>query len=199
MTRFSFYKKYYEITNKIYAEKSIWFVKDRNSPRYKGQINISKTERTAHIIAQYFVLIATGILSIVEHNRYIIIGCMYFLLTTLITDFSILKIEILYLIFSLKNPYSALLQKAFLGNMNEFWALVKPNTKKIVSGFVRTNSGKFVAKYDIVFRKKRDIATIVITPFCLKIKTPQNRIQLKEPKATVVQIATDISEILQKI
>lgn len=196
MTRAFFYKKYYELTNKIYADRTIWFAKNREYERRKGRISTSKTERAVFIMAQYFVLIATGIISIVRHNGVIVIGCIYSLLTSLITDFSILKIEILYHLFSLRNPYASLLQKDFLGTIDDFWCPIKSNTKKTVSGFVRTNISKFVAKYDVVFRKKKAPVTIIIRPFRIVIKSADQTIVLKDPKATESQIATDISEIL---
>ena len=199
MKRLAFYKEYYKITNRIYADQYIWSSKDRQHARRKGQINISKTERGIFVAAQYFVLLAAGISFAIGYNRIGIIGCAMFLLYSMITDFSIIKIETLYHIFSRNNLYSALLYQAFSGKADDFWCLILPNTKKAVSGFVRINRNKFVAKYRVVFRKKRESATIILSPFNLRLKSETHNIVFNDPTATATQIANSISEILDAL
>lgn len=194
MKRFAFYKEYYEITNRIYADRTVWTGKDREKAWRKGQIYTSKTERGVIIVAQYCILLATGIAFATGKNQYGIIGCAAFLLCSLITDFSIIKIEILYRIFSRNTPYSIMLYQAFSGKADIFWCRVRPNTKKIVSGFVRTNRNKFVAKYRVVFRRKREIVTIIITPFKVIIKSKTRNIVFNDATKSLTQIATDLSE-----
>ena len=199
MKRFAFYKEYYKITNRIYADRTIWTAKDREHAWRKDQINISKTERGIFIATQYCVLLATGISFATGNNRFGIIGCATFLLCSIISDFSIVKIEALYHIFSRNNPYSTLLYQVFSGKADDFWCLILPNTKKTVSGFVRINRNKFVAKYRVVFRRKRESVTIIISPFTIRLKSETHNIVFNDATATVAHIATGISEILNAL
>ena len=196
MKRFAFYKEYYQITNRTYADHIIWSAKDREQAWRKGQINTSKRERVVFIAAQYCALLATGILFVTGNGRYGLIGCIIFLLSSLITDFSITKLELLYQIFTHNSLYASLLYKAFSGRIDDFWCLIQPKTKKKVSGFVRTNSNKFIAKYRVVFRKKRESVTIIISPFHIGVKSGAHKMVFNDTKATIEQIADDISEVL---
>ena len=199
MNRLAFYKEYYKITNRIYADHTIWSAKDREYAWRKGQINTSKTERVVFITAQYCALLAAGILFMTRIGRYGIIGCVMFLLGSLITDFSIAKIELLYQVFTHNSTYASLLFKAFSGKIDDFWCLIQPYTKKKVSGFVRINRSKFVAKYRVVFRKKREGVSIIISPFHIRVKTEKHNIVLNDTKVTITQIADGVSEILNSL
>lgn len=196
MKRFAFYKEYYQITNRIYADHTIWSAEDREQAWRKGQINISKRERVVFIAAQYCALLAAGILFMTGLGRYGIIGCVMFLLGSLITDFSITKIELLYQVFTHNSPYALLLYKAFSGKIDDFWCLMQPETKKKASGFVRINRNKFVAKYRVVFRKKHESLIIIISPFNIKLKSEADNIVFNDTTATLTQIADDITEVL---
>ena len=199
MNRLAFYKEYYKITNRIYADHAIWSAKDREHAWRKGQINTSKTERVVFITAQYCALLAAGILFVTRIGRYGIIGCVMFLLGSLITDFSITKIELLYQVFTHNSTYASLLFKAFSGKIDDFWCLIQPNTKKTVSGFVRINRSKFVAKYRVVFRKKHEGVSIIISPFHIRVKTEKHNIVLNDTKVTITQIADGVSEVLNSL
>ena len=199
MNRLAFYKEYYKITNRIYADHAIWSAKDREHAWRKGQINTSKTERVVFITAQYCALLAAGILFITRIGRYGIIGCVMFLLGSLITDFSITKIELLYQIFTHNSTYASLLYKTFSGKIDNFWCLIQPKIKKKVSGFVRINRNKFVAKYRVVFRKKHKSVTLIISPFNIKLKSETDNIVFNDITATLTQIADGISEVLNSL
>ena len=196
MKRFAFYKEYYQITNRIYADHTIWSAEDREQAWRKGQINTSKRERVVFIAAQYCALLATGILFVTGNGRHGIIGCVVFLLSSLITDFSITKMELLYQLFTHNSPYASLLYKTFSGKIDSFWGLIQPKAKKKVSGFVRINRNKFVAKYRVVFRKKHESVTIIISPFNIKLKSEADNIVFNDTTATLTQIADDITEVL---
>ncbi len=197
--RFAFYKEYYQVTNRKYADRTIWSAKDREQVWRKGQINTSKKERAVFIAAQYCALLVAGILFVAGNSQYGIIGCVMFLLSSLITDFSITKIELLYQVFTHNSTYASLLFKAFSGKIDDFWCLIKPETKKNVSGFVRININKFITKYRIVFRKKREAVTIIISPFNIRLKLETHNIVFNDTKATITQIADGISEVLNSL
>lgn len=196
MKRFAFYKEYYQITNRIYADHTIWSAENREQAWRKGQIHTSKRERVIFIAAQYCALLATGILFVTGNGRDGIIGCVMFLLSSLITDFSITKIELLYQLFRHHSPYALLLYKTFLGKIDDFWCLIQPKVKGKVSGFVRINRNKLVAKYRVVFRKKNESVTIIISPFNIKLKSEADTIVFNDTTATLTQIADGISEAL---
>ena len=199
MKRFTFYKEYYQITNRIYADHAIWSAENREQAWRKGQINTSKRERVVFIAAQYCALLATGILFVTGNGQYGIIGCVMFLLGSLITDFSITKIELLYQVFTHNSPYALLLYKAFSGKIDDFWCLMQPETKKKASGFVRINRNKFVAKYRVVFRKKHESLIIIISPFNIKLKSEADNIVFNDTTATLTQIADGISDVLNTL
>ena len=199
MKRFAFYKEYYQITNQIYADHTIWSAEDREQAWRKGQINISKRGRVVFIAAQYCALLAAGILFMTGNGRHSIIGCVVFLLSSLITDYSITKIELLYQIFTYNSPYASLLYKTFSGKIDSFWGLIQPKVKKKVSGFVRINRNKFVAKYRVVFRKKHESVTIIISPFNIKLKSETDKIVFNDTTATLTQIADNITEVLNSL
>ena len=199
MKRLAFYKEYYEITNRIYADRTIWSAKGREYAWRKGQILTSKTERRILVAAQYFVLLVTGISFAAGNNRFGMLGCILFFLCSFLTDFSIMKIEMLYHIFSRNDPYSNLLYQIFLGKADDFWRHIQCDTKKTVSGFVRIKRNKFVAKYRVVFRKKREDVTILISPFHIRIKSKTQNIVFHDSTATAAKMINDISEALKAL
>ena len=199
MNRLAFYKEYYQITNQIYADHTIWSAKDREQTWRKGQINTSKKERAVFIAAQYCGLLAAGILFVTGNSQYGIIGCVMFLLSLLVTDFSITKIELLYQLFTHNSLYASLLYKAFSGKIDGFWCLIQPKVKKKVSGFVRINRNKFIAKYRVVFRKKHEGVSIIISPFHIRVKTEKHNTVFNDTKVTITQLADGVSEVLNSL
>ena len=107
--------------------------------------------------------------------------------------------ELLYQLFTHNSPYASLLYKTFSGKIDSFWGLIQPKAKKKVSGFVRINRNKFVAKYRVVFRKKHESVTIIISPFNIKLKSETDKIVFNDTTATLTQIADDITEVLNSL
>ena len=101
--------------------------------------------------------------------------------------------------FTHNSPYALLLYKAFSGKIDDFWCLMQPETKKKVSGFVRKNSNKFVAKYRVVFRKKCASATVIVTPFNIRVKSEKRNIVFNDATATSTQVADGISKVLNSL
>ncbi len=195
MKRIDFYKKYYEITDRKYTDKIVWFAKEYEKYWRKGQTHISKTERRISIAGQYGVLLATIVLFVIGNYWGGAIGCFWFLGSSIITtDFSFIKIEALYHIFNRNNPYAFLLHQAFLEKVLEV-----PQAKKQVSGFVRTNRNKFVAKYDVIFRKKHEKVYLIITPFKIKLKSKSLNIVFNDPTKSLTEISEGISEALKNM
>ncbi|MBQ6708926.1 MAG: hypothetical protein IJM97_08265 [Clostridia bacterium] len=195
MRRLDFYKKYYEITDRIYTDRIVWYAKEHEKYWRKGQFHISKTERRFSIATQYGILLATIILFAIRNYWGGAIGCLWFLCSSIITtDFSIIKIEILYHIYNSNNLYTNLLYQAFLEKPLEL-----PQTKKQISGFVRINRNKLVAKYCVVFRKKHEKVFLIITPFKIKLKSKSLNIVFNDRTKTLDEISDDISEALKNM
>lgn len=195
MKRLEFYKKYYEITDRKYTDKIVWLAKDQEKYWRKGQFKISKAERRISIASQYGVLLATIILFVMGNYWGGAIGCLWFLFLSIITtDFSFIKIEALYHIFNRNNPYATLLYQAFLEKVLEL-----PQTKKQISGFVRKNRNKFVAKYDVIFRKKHEKVSLIIIPFKIKLKSKSLNIVFNDPTKSLAEISDGISEALKNM
>ncbi len=195
--RSDFYKKYYRVTDMSFCDRTIWFAKDRERAHRKGQIRTSKTERKVFIVVQYLVLVLAGICFWCGQYRYGAGGCVLFLLIHLVTDFSILKIELLYRIYSRKNPYAALLYQAFTREAGDFWHEVQTRVKKHISGFVRVNRGKFSVKYRVVYRNKQDDVYIVLKPLGMTLKTKAGCFKLKQAVSSLAEVADRIVDVLQ--
>ena len=148
MKRKSFYIEYYNRTNRAFSDKIIW-TKWRQHPT-------SRFERKIFIVFQYSVLLLCWIPMCFERELWVVIpfALLNFLLLSFITDFSILKIEILYFIYRKNSVYRSVLHDIFLGSYTELLNQLTRFTKKEVTGFVFVSGGKFYGKFRAVCRNK---------------------------------------------
>ena len=155
MQRKDFYIEYYNRTNRFFSDKIIWGNKEREVAWRKGQGLTSKFGRKIFIIFQYLVLLC-WIPMYFERELWVVIpiAILCFLLQSYITDFSIAKIEILYLIYCKNSVYSSLLHDIFLGSYAEFFDHLTRYTKKEVTGYVLIGGGKFYGKFRAVCKNK---------------------------------------------
>lgn len=156
MKRKDFYIEYYNRTDCAFSDKIIWGKKERKDAWRKGQHLISKLERKIFIILQYLILLLCWIPMCLEHELWIVIpiALLWFLLSSLITDFSILKMEFLYLIYRKNSVYCSVLHDIFLGNYAEFLNQLTRYTKNEVRGYVFISGGKFYGKFQAVCKNK---------------------------------------------
>ena len=156
MKRRDFYAEYYNRTNRIFSDKIIWGKKEREAAWRKSQHLISKLERKIFITLQYLILLLCWIPICFEHRLWVVIpiALLYFLLSSLITDFSILKIEILYFVYRKNSVYCSVLHDIFLGSYLEFLNRLTNFTKNEVTGYVFISGGKFYGKFYAVCRNK---------------------------------------------
>ncbi len=199
MKRSEFYREYYKITNRMFADHTVWSAKDRENAWRKGQINTSKTQRKIFIAVQYLILFSAVLTFLLGLNGYGIIGFVSFFLICLITDYSVIKIEVLYYIYNRNTIYSALLYQSFLGKSDELWQLVKTRTTKQVSGFVRLNRNKLNVKYRVIYRKNHQNIMIQLTPSSIIIKAESLNVRFRNSALTLSELAEGIANALNSI
>ena len=151
-----FYIEYYNITNRFFSDKIIWGKKEREDAWRKRQSLTSKFGRKIFIVFQYLILVLCWIPMCFERELWVVIpiAIVCFLLQSYITDFSILKIEILYLIYRKNSVYCSVLHDIFLGDYADFFNQLTRYTKKDVTGYFPVGGGKFYGKFRAVCRNK---------------------------------------------
>lgn len=163
MKRKDFYIEYYNRTNRNFSDKIVWSKAERKEAWQKGQHLFSKYERKGFIVTQYLILLLCWIPACFERRAWVVvpIAVISFILQSIITDFSIIKIELLYSIYRKDNIYCSMLHDMFLGNSDSFLDKLKRSTNKKVMGYVCTGGGKFYKKYCAACRNKNDQITII--------------------------------------
>ncbi len=152
MKRREFYIEYYNRTNRVFSDKTIWGNKEREEAWHKKQHLPSKLERKIFIVLQYLILLLCWIPVCFAHRAWVVIpiAILYSLLHSFITDFSILKIEFLYFFYRKNSVYCSVLHNIFLGSYTEFLNELTRFTKKEVTGYVFIGGGKFYGKFRAV-------------------------------------------------
>ena len=196
MSRKDFYKLYYTITDRMFSDHVIWTNEDREQAWRKGQILMSKIERKISIVFQYLALLAAIIGFCAGEYAVGVATVVLFLLSSALTDFSVVKIEVLYAVYRRKNVFSALLYMVFQSGLDEFWHLVKPSVGKTVSGFLPQWKCKLWAKYSVIYRKQREKALIWLYPNKIVVKTENGKHTITDQTLSMQELAEQISDIL---
>lgn len=200
MKRKDFYSDYYTRTNRLFSDKIIWTKEDRENAWRKGQLPISKSERKLFITTQYLTLLLCWI-PVCFYNiswAIILIALLAFLLQSCISDFSIIKIECLYLIYRKDNIFCFILHSIFLGNSTSFFNELKRATNKKISGYVLKGGGEFYAKYLAVCRNKNDKIILVFQKNKIKVSINKKITVIKNKDLSQEQLLSDISSIINR-
>jgi len=155
--RKEFYIEYYKRTDRIFSDKIIWFAKDREEARRKGQIcTISKFGRKVRILVQYLALLLCLLPLFQDNIPWALTPILLIinLLDSFLTDFSIIKIEVLYFIYQRNGVFGKVLHEIFLGEISDFIDDLRRETRKVVTGYVMSSGGKFFGRYMAVCRDK---------------------------------------------
>ena len=196
MKRLDFYKTYCRVTDRAFSDRVIRSAGDREQAWRRGQTQVSKPERRVCLAGQYLALggavwfLAAGEWAVAE-----VLLALY-LLTVWLTDFSLIKMELLYRIYRRENLFSELLYQNFLGKTDGLWCAVKPLVQSRVSGFARIGWGKLWVRYRVCFRKKREDVTIVIRPGGIWVQSGADRLRLADAGMTLGDAAQRIAEEL---
>lgn len=198
MKRKDFYIEYYYRTNRAFSDKMVWGKEERQEAWRKGQQFISKLERKVFIVTQYLSLLLCWIPMCFERGLWVTVPIAFFcfLLQSVITDFSFIKIEWLYSIYRQNNAYCSALHDIFLGNFGNFLAQLKRETKTEVTGYYLKRGGKFYGKYCAVCRSKDKKIVVTFKRNCVVVVINEKAFVIKEVLLTKEHLITEIAAII---
>jgi len=196
MKRKDFYKLYYAVTDKVYADHILWTEEDSEQAWRKGQIRTSKLGRKIFIFWQYAALLAAVIgLAAGAYAIGITLGAL-FLLGCVLTNYSVIKIELLYAVYRRNDVFSSLLYMVFRGGLDAFGAEVKLRAGKRIGGFVPEWKAGLWAKYSVVYRKQGAQATIWLYPNKMVVKTGKGKCAIADRALSMQALAEQVAQIL---
>ena len=198
MSRKDFFIEYYKRTDRKFADHTINSKSDREAAHRKGQRLTSKAERILLIITQYAVLFLCWIPVFFQPHlwRIVFVGIFLSLLQSLITDFSLIKIEVLYHLYHQNTVYSSLLHDVFLGNTEQFVSKLKRLTKHSVTGYVFWIGGKFYSTYFAACKNRSDSITITLRAQSVTVKVNGQKIVIKEKTISQEQLLNKIADVI---
>ena len=203
MTRKEFFIEYYRRTDEKFADEMIGSSESRERAWRKGQSNTSKSQRIMYIVLQYLVLLGCLIflLTGMEWWRIVIPFLILHLPTVYITDFSLLKIELLYRIYRKNTVYSRLLHDIFLGRYDDFLKDLRRATKSKVSGYVcvQWQNPKFYAKFRAVCRKPSEEVFLTFSPRKVKIRANSRTVIICDRSLSREQLIHEIASAVNTI
>jgi hypothetical protein len=199
MTRKEFYDKYYEKTDRRFGDKFVWgrcgYSEENNR---KGQLQFSKLERKIYIILNYISLFVFVGFCIFANSFWIYspIVIILHILYSIITDFSIIKIEMLYRIHKTKTVYCSVLCKVFSGEWSSSLDSLKRLTKRTVLGFYKKSGGKFWGKYCAICRNKNNSIIINFKVRCVDVKINNQVLTINKPFDSEEQLILEIASVI---
>ena len=198
MKRKDFYVEYYTRTNRAFSDEIAWGKEEREAAWRKGQHHTSKFERKVFILTQYLILLVCWIPVCFDRGMWMVvpIALLWFLLQSVITDFSIIKIELLYSIYRRNNVYCSVLHDIFLGNFNDFLAQLKRSTKKKVTGYYLNRGGRFYGKYCTICRNKNNEITLTFKRNRVVVMINKKEFVIEDGLLTKEQLITELATII---
>jgi hypothetical protein len=124
------------------------------------------------------------------------IAILCFLLQSYITDFSILKIEILYLIYRQNSIYCSVLHDIFLGNYAEFFNQLTRYTKKEVTGYFLIGGGKFYGKFRAVCRNRNKNISLKFQTNCVIVTINKKKIVIRGALPSKESLISEMTAII---
>ncbi len=198
MKRKDFYIEYYNRTNRVFSDKIIWGETEREEAWRKRQHLTSKLERKIFIVMQYLILLLCWIPMYFDRELWVVvpIALLYFLFQSLITDFSLIKIEWLYSIYRKQDVYSSVLYDIFLGKLTDFLDELKRLTKKEVRGYIFISGGKFYGKYYAVCRNKSNKIILRFKRNSVVVTVNKKKFVIKDVFPTKEHLITAIATLI---
>ncbi len=198
MKRKNFYIEYYNRTNCVFSDKIIWGKKEREEARRKGQLFVSKLERKIFIVIQYLILLLCWIPICFDRKLWVVIPIVFllFLLQSFVTDYSILKIEILYFIYRKNNVYCSVLHDIFFGGYAEFINELTRLTKKEVTGYIFISGGKLYGNFRAVCRNKSQKIVLRFKVNSVIVIVNKKRFVIKDASHTKEHLISEIAAII---
>lgn len=199
MNRVDLFKAYYKKTDSHFTDHIILTRKDRELAWRKHQYGPSKFIRKLMIVEQYLLLFVFCIIGGYVRDALILcVGFGLFFLDSLITEFSLIKIELLYRIYSKDNIYAKMLCRIFFCEAEAFFDLLKVKTKKYISGYVRKNLRNTVVSYMVIYRERSIKATLIFKRNCVDVKLMGSTHRINDSDLSDDDLANEISSVLLK-
>lgn len=203
MTRKEFYVEYYNRTNEQFADEIINGEESREKANRKNQRKTSKSERIFFLILQYALVIGALFLPFVGIDPWgaLFLVCVLFLPLAYLTDFSLLKIELLYHLYRPDHIYARLLHQIFLGRYSEFIQDLLRATQSKVSGYwcVQWQKPKFCGKFRAVCRNAGEQVLLTFCPRKVKICTNTQTVVLCDQSLSREELIAQIAAVVNTI
>ena len=198
MKRKDFYVEYYTRTNRAFSDEIAWGKEEREAAWRKGQHHTSKFERKVFILTQYLILLVCWIPMCFDRSmwRIVPVALLLFFLQSVITDFSIIKIEWLYSIYRKNNVFCSVLHDIFLGNFDDFLAQLKRATKKKVTGYYLNRGGRFYGKYCAISRNKGNKIAVIFKRNRVAVIIDEKAFVIKEVLPIKEHLINEIAAII---
>ena len=201
MTRKAFFIEYYHRTDEKFADEMIGGRESRERAGRKGQGNTSKSQRIMYIVLQYLILLGCLIFLFtgMEWWRIVIPFLILHLPTVYITDFSLLKIELLYRIYRKNTVYSRLLHDIFLGRYDDFLKDLRRATKHKVSGYTHLHGNKFYAKFRAVCKNRSEEVVFTLSPRKVKIRANSRTVIIRDRSLSRTDLIHEIASVVNTV
>ena len=135
-----------------------------------------------------------------DRDKWVIItiALIIFLSQSYITNFSIIKIELLYYIYRKSNVYCSVLHDIFVGEYTDFFDKLKRLTKKQVIGYFLKSGGTLYGKFNAVCRNKSNKIILIFRFNKVVLSVNEAKIEIKNKSFTEEELLTEISSAIQK-
>ena len=198
MKRKDFYAEYYRITNAAFADKCVWDKESRERAWRKRQIHISKLERRICVFLQYLIL-SFCLLPLCVGKQFFVISLCVLIISFLLsfqTDFSIIKIELLYSIYRRNDSYSSLLYDMFRNRLGDFRENLRMATKTVVAGYALHRGGRFYGKYCACCRDPKQKIAFVLKSNKVSVIVNGAVTDITDKMLTREQLVSRMAEII---
>ena len=201
MKRKDFYAEYYRITNAAFADKSVWNNESRERAWRKKQIYMSKRERRICVFLQYLILPLCLLPVFTGREALWLIPCVTLcsFLLALESNFSIIKIEMLYSIYRKDDLYSSLLYDMFRNRLGDFREKLRLATKTVSGGYTLRRGGGFFGKYCAWCRDPKQNITFVLKRNKVSVNVNGAVTDITDKTLTREQLISRMAEIINAV
>lgn len=195
-----FFKEYYARTDRKFSDHTVLTRTDRKYAQYRGKLITSKTERRVFIALQYAFLLICTVLACLFNEPLCFggAGITLFLLLSISTDFSLLKVITVYCTFNNGTAYGNALHKVFTGDFEPFTDTLTRELKPYVRGFIRLDRRYLRVKYSAICRSREDSVTLSFHPRRVTASVNGRRYVIAEDYPSPDALLHAISDVIRK-
>lgn len=199
MKRRDFYVEYYQRTDRDFSDKYIWGHKQREEAWRKRQWrHVTKFDRKLIIIVQYLFPLLSWIPMCFDRSRWVVIpmACLVSLSLSFVSNFSFIKVEVLYFVYRKDNVYCAVLHDIFLGEITYFLNDLRRATKKVTTGYVHKSSGILSDKYFAICRNKNNNVLLTFRRNNVTVTVNKKVTVISDMTLTKGQLLDEIADVI---